>query len=390
MKNVWIIMKKELTRFFTDKRMLLSLILPAIVIYAVYSLMGNFMSNQMMVDSEYSYQIYIENQSNALAIFNKNDELNIHIIQDSLTEDAIKEKINQKEIDLYIKFEKDFDNLVANYESSTNTKAPQIEMYYNSTKTESQTIYQYYESCFNSFESSLTNKFDINTGDPNAFDLATKEERDSQFVTMLLPFLIVILLFSGCMGIATESIAGEKERGTIATLLITPVKRSSIALGKIFALSITALVSALSSFIALVASLPNLVAGADISMSMYKPIDYIGILIIIITTVLIFIVIMSIISALCKSIKEATTYAMPVMVIVMLIGITSLIGGSQTNIVFYFIPVYNSVQAMIGILGMNFNIVQFIITIVTNVIFFGLGILLLSKMFKSEKIMFSK
>lgn len=390
MKNVWIIMKKELTRFFTDKRMLLSLILPAIVIYAVYSLMGNFMSNQMMVDSEYSYQIYIENQSNALAIFNKNDELNIHIIQDSLTEDAIKEKINQKEIDLYIKFEKDFDNLVANYESSTNTKAPQIEMYYNSTKTESQTIYQYYESCFNSFESSLTNKFDINTGDPNAFDLATKEERDSQFVTMLLPFLIVILLFSGCMGIATESIAGEKERGTIATLLITPVKRSSIALGKIFALSITALVSALSSFIALVASLPNLVAGADISMSMYKPIDYIGILIIIITTVLIFIVIMSIISALCKSIKEATTYAMPVMVIVMLIGITSLIGGSQTNTVFYFIPVYNSVQAMIGILGMNFNIVQFIITIVTNVIFFGLGILLLSKMFKSEKIMFSK
>lgn len=390
MKNVWIIMKKELTRFFTDKRMLLSLILPAIVIYAVYSLMGNFMSNQMMVDSEYAYQIYIENQSNALAIFNKNDELNIHIIQDSLTEDAIKEKINQKEIDLYIKFEKDFDNLVANYESSTNTKAPQIEMYYNSTKTESQTIYQYYESCFNSFESSLTNKFDINTGDPNAFDLATKEERDSQFVTMLLPFLIVILLFSGCMGIATESIAGEKERGTIATLLITPVKRSSIALGKIFALSITALVSALSSFIALVASLPNLVAGADISMSMYKPIDYIGILIIIITTVLIFIVIMSIISALCKSIKEATTYAMPVMVIVMLIGITSLIGGSQTNTVFYFIPVYNSVQAMIGILGMNFNIVQFIITIVTNVIFFGLGILLLSKMFKSEKIMFSK
>lgn len=390
MKNVWIIMKKELTRFFTDKRMLLSLILPAIVIYAVYSLMGNFMSNQMMVDSEYSYQIYIENQSNALAIFNKNDKLNIHIIQDSLTEDAIKEKINQKEIDLYIKFEKDFDNLVANYESSTNTKAPQIEMYYNSTKTESQTIYQYYESCFNSFESSLTNKFDINTGDPNAFDLATKEERDSQFVTMLLPFLIVILLFSGCMGIATESIAGEKERGTIATLLITPVKRSSIALGKIFALSITALVSALSSFIALVASLPNLVAGADISMSMYKPIDYIGILIIIITTVLIFIVIMSIISALCKSIKEATTYAMPVMVIVMLIGITSLIGGSQTNTVFYFIPVYNSVQAMIGILGMNFNIVQFIITIVTNVIFFGLGILLLSKMFKSEKIMFSK
>lgn len=383
-------MKKELTRFFTDKRMLISLILPTVIIYAVYSLMGNFISNQITVDSGYTYQVYVENQSDVLAVFNHSEEMNINIIQEVLSDTVIREKINKKEIDLYIRFEKDFDQLVEDYDSSIDEQAPQIEMYYNSTKTESQTIYRYYESCFNAFESSLTNKFDINTGNPDTFDLATKEERDSQFVTMLLPFLIVILLFSGCMGIATESIAGEKERGTIATLLITPVKRSSIALGKIFALSITALVSALSSFIALVASLPNLMAEENISMSMYKPMDYIGMLIIIITTVLIFIVVMSIISAACKSIKEATTYAMPVMIIVMLIGVTSLIGGSQTGVGFYFIPVYNSVQTLISILGMHFNIVQFIITVVTNIVFFGFGIWILSKMFQSEKMMFNK
>ncbi len=390
MKNVWIIMKKELTRFFTDKRMLLSLILPAVVIYLVYSLMGNFMTNQFTVDEDYTYQVYIENQSETLKVFNHNDKIKVNVIQKKLTEDVIKEKINKKEIDLYIKFEKDFDELVAKYDSSINTNAPQIQMYYNSTKTESQTIYQYYDTCFNTYESSLTNKFDINRGDTTLFDLATKEERDSQFVTMLLPFLIVILLFSGCMGIATESIAGEKERGTIATLLITPVKRSSIALGKIFALSITALVSALSSFIALIASLPNLVAGANISMSMYKPMDYIALLIIIIITVFVFIAVMSIISALSKSIKEASAYAMPVMIIVMLIGITSMLGGAQTNIALYFIPIYNSVQTMMGILGMNFNGLQFTITIITNLALFGLGIFILSKVFQSERIMFNK
>ncbi len=390
MKNVWIIMKKELTRFFTDKRMLLSLILPAIVIYGVYSLMGNFMTDQFTVDEDYTYQVYIENQSETLKVFNHNEKIKVNVIQEKLTEEVIKEKINKKEIDLYIQFDENFDQSVNNYDSSISNDAPQIQMYYNSTKTESQTIYQYYESCFNGYESSLTNKFDINHGDATLFDLATKEEKDSQFVTMLLPFLIVILLFSGCMGIATESIAGEKERGTIATLLITPVKRSSIALGKIFALSITALVSALSSFIALVASLPNLVAGANISMSMYKPMDYIGLLVIIIITVFVFIVVMSIISALCKSIKEAATYAMPVMIIVMLIGITSMLGGAQTNIALYFIPVYNSVQTMMGILGMNFNGIQFMITVITNLAFFGLGIFILSKVFQSERIMFNK
>lgn len=390
MKNIWIIMKKELARFFTDKRMILSLILPAIVIYGVYSLMGNFLEEQFGVDDDYTYQVYIENQSEKLAVFNTNDQLKINIIQDEKTFEECKKEINEKTIDLYIIFDEEFDTAFDNYQAGSGTTAPQIKMYYNSTKTESSSIYQYYETCFNTFESAIANKFDINSGDPTQFDFATKEERDSQFVTMLLPFLIVILLFSGCMGIATESIAGEKERGTIATLLITPVKRSSIAIGKIFALSITALVSAIASFIALVASLPNLVAGADISMSMYNVFDYLAILIIIITTVLIFIVTLSIISAACNSVKEAAAYSMPIMIIVMLIGVSSLLGGAQTSSGFYFIPVYNCVQSMVSILGLNFNPLQFCITILTNVAYFALGVFVLSKMFKSEKVMFKK
>lgn len=390
MKNIWIIMKKELTRFFTDRRMLLSLILPAVVIYLIYSLMGNFMNQQFGVDPDYTYQVYIENSSEKLSVFNKSSDLKINIIKEVLSENEIKQKINKKEIDLYIKFDDNFDKLVDEYDSSTNTKAPSIELYYNSTKSESEAIYNYYQYCFNGYESSLTNKFDINFGNQDLYDLATKEEKNSQFVKMLLPFLIVILLFSGCMGIATESIAGEKERGTIATLLITPVKRSEIALGKIFALSITALVSAVSSFIALVASLPKLMAGEEISMAMYNVFDYLSLFMIIIVTVLLFVVLLSIISTFTKSIKEAAAYSMPVMIIVMLIGITSMLGGSQVNTFMYLIPIYNSVQSMIGILGMNFNIINFIVTIVTNIIFFGVGILCLSRMFKSEKVMFRK
>ena len=53
---------------------------------------------------------------------------------------------------------------------------------------------------------------------------------------MMLPYFITILLFAGAMGIGTDMIAGEKERGTMASLLVTPVKRKSIVLGKVFAL----------------------------------------------------------------------------------------------------------------------------------------------------------
>ena len=82
-------------------------------------------------------------------------------------------------------------------------------------------------------------------------------------MTMIMPFLFVVLLFSSAMSICCESIAGEKERGTIATLLVTPVKRSYLVLGKVISLGITALVSALVSFIGLMASLPKLIGSED-------------------------------------------------------------------------------------------------------------------------------
>ena len=53
---------------------------------------------------------------------------------------------------------------------------------------------------------------------------------------MMLPYFITILLFAGAMGLGVDMITGEKERGTMASLLVTPVKRSSIVLGKVFAL----------------------------------------------------------------------------------------------------------------------------------------------------------
>ena len=52
----------------------------------------------------------------------------------------------------------------------------------------------------------------------------------------MLPYFITILLFAGAMGLGVDMITGEKERGTMASLLVTPVKRSSIVLGKVFAL----------------------------------------------------------------------------------------------------------------------------------------------------------
>ena len=126
------------------------------------------------------------------------------------------------------------------------------------------------------------------------------------------------------------------------------------------------------------------------SASVYQVSDYVMLLIVIFSTVLIIVGLMSIISTFAKTVKEAATYLSPIMVIVMLVGITSMFGnGAPTEHYMYLIPVYNSVQCMNGIFGFNYNIVNIIITIATNVFLTGILSLILSKMFNSEKVMFS-
>ena len=71
-------------------------------------------------------------------------------------------------------------------------------------------------------------------------------------MAMIMPMLMVSFLFSGSMGVAPEAIAGEKERGTMATLLVTPINRAHIAIGKILSLSVIALLSGLSSFLGVI------------------------------------------------------------------------------------------------------------------------------------------
>lgn len=387
MKNIFTIMKKELKRFFTDRRMLMSLLLPGLMIFIVYSLMGSFIQDIVKTDDEFVYQI---------KVFNNQDEFDLKEIASlqnykvNITEYNNDEKLEEEKENLHDNV--DITALIIYYSSDFNVDNmnSKVSIYYNSTSNASSQIYQFYYSYL--FSQSSTPKFGVNSDLSVKYDVATTEDTSKQFVSMLLPFLLIALLFSGCLAVSTESIAGEKERGTIATLLITPTKRSHIAIGKIFALSITAIVSALTSFIGLIASFPRLMGEVDFNVSMYGVEHYLGLLGIIMVLVLLFICLLSIISTFAKSVKEATSYSVPLMILVMLLGGSSLMGmgAVQENTLLYLIPIYNAIQCMSGILSLKFNLVNFLLTIVSNLTLFGIGIIVLIKMFNSERIMYNK
>lgn len=380
---IFTIFKKEIARFFKDKRTLIALLMPGLLIYVIYSLMGGIMADTLMPDENYIPKIAVVDMPDSLSQMFTAEIAEITAITADEIENA-KDQVKKEELDLLAVFPTGFENSIMAGE------IPNVEIYYNTAAANSSVAYQTMTSVLDFYESAIFNAFNINAGE-GSYDLATEDDITGMMFTMLMPMLLVMLLFSGCMAVAPESIAGEKERGTIATMLITPAKRSHIAIGKILALSIMALISGTSSTLGVILGIPKLMGDQmQFDGSVYEISDYIMLAIVILSTVLVFITAISIISAFAKTVKEATTYVTPLMVGSMLIGISGMMGSAADNPLLYIIPIFNSVHSMIGIFSFEPNIMNMSITVAANIIATGVGVFVLTRMFDSEKIMFNK
>lgn len=277
------------------------------------------------------------------------------------------------------------------YDVTSGTAAPNVEIYYNSSKPESADIRSMLVSLFSSYEASITNKFDVNAGTIK-YDMASDRDMTGQIFAMMLPMLLMIFLFSGCLSVAPESIAGEKERGTIATLLVTPMKRSSLAVGKIVSLSCIALLSGLSSFIGTMLSMPNLMGAAGgLDTSFYTVGDYALLLGVILSTVLLLVSLISCISAFAKSIKEAAGLCSPLNILTMVVSLVPMMGTEDLKkLGMFFVPILNSVLCMNAIFSFEVNVMHVVLTIVANVLYAGALTFVLTRIFNSESAMFSK
>ena len=399
MKNILTIMKKELRRFFGDKRMIATLILPGLLIYVIYSLMGGALSENFEGGGENTeYRVLTHGSSELISAVTLNSGMNITYYRcPDCTEEhdpaTISKAINEEGFHAYLVIPEDFDQKIAAYDPATGQPAPEVKIYYNSSDADSATAYSTLLALLGALESSMANRFDVNISPDAVFDVATEEDLTGMLFSMLMPLLLIILMFSSCMAMTAESIAGEKERGTIATLLITPIKRSELALGKIAALSIMSLLGGLCSFVGVLLALPKLMGGEAmdaVDTSVYTMGDYAMILCVILSTILVFVSLIAVLSALANSVKEASTLVSPLMLVVTVIGVSGMFGSPDKSLGLFLIPVYNSVQCISGVFSMSYEPIQIILTVAANLLTAGVFAVVLTRMFNSERVMFKK
>ncbi len=421
MKNIWTILKKELARVFTDKTMIFSLfILPPLTIYLIYGLMGLSLKNETEKINTYTPTVYVVNAPDTFVnnekqvksfseIVEEYKQLmkltetnslianaNFFYINEDELEDA-KSKLQTKEVDLILYFPTNFISLVQN--GSTNNK-PQVEILYNIDKSYSESTYYDSLSLINQYKNTIAaTKIDLNEliiFDQKVTDVGDTEKAQGRFLGMILPMILIIYLFTGAMSVGMESVAGEKERGTIATLLVTPIKRSELAIGKIISISIIAVLSSIASFLGIVAVMPQLtqMSGGDeniIGGLNYQVGDYLMLFGIMFVSVLMFVGLVLIVSTFAKTTKQAGALTTPLMLVVMGISFFNMFSMEVSqNPLEYLIPVYNIVLALKAIFQFSITFVNWLLAILSTIIFIVLLVFLIQKMFKSEKIMFSR
>ncbi len=391
MRNILTIFKKEFYRVMTDRRLIFTaILLPGLAIYVMYSFIGSAIGGEIEDITQHEMIIYTENLPTDFRNFvyaqNVIPEFRDYTVADK---DKVEEEILTGEADLIIifpsTFQEDIDNLVLS----------DIIIYYNPGEKYSEYSYSTMTEIIDLYSVSIgVNRH----GDSYyAFTLDSQiimdvQKASGQQFAMLLPMLIIMFLFTGAMSIGPDSIAGEKERGTIATLLITPVKRSEIAIGKVLSLTVISMFSATSSFIGIILSLPKLMGSSEeLDVFIYGVKDIFILFVVLLATVLVIVGLVAVLSAYAKTIKEASMLILPFYFASIALGISTMFSGeASSNMLIYFFPIYSSVNLIIGILTFDVSLTALFITISTSLIYVAIFVYILTKLFQSEKIMFQK
>ena len=379
------LIQKEFQRFFRDPKLIATLVLPGILIYFIYSLLGSAIWDG---EKNYSYDVLVYGSSPKVeALFEASfgGSLTLTPVEDK---ESAKAQVKAGSATALVTFSEDFDNAVSEYDPMSGEKAPEIEIFYRSADDASSAFYTAATSLLSAYEGEISNAFDVNLGGEQ-YDFSSTSEVVMTILGGLLPFLVVTLIFSSCMSITLESVAGEKERGTLATILVTSVKRTDIALGKVLPLSCIAALGALSSFLGIALSMPKLMGLELGGMFVYTFGDYILLLSLIVSIVPLIVSAMTAISTYAKSVKEASSYTGVIMIVVMVLSLVSAFLSGIGDWVAV-IPVLGTVVAIQTVLEGGAALLVGLVSIGVNLVFTALFILLVAKMLGSERIMFGK
>ncbi|MFV0466417.1 MAG: ABC transporter permease [Lachnospiraceae bacterium] len=399
-----IIMKKELYRVFKDKKMIFSLFfLPVIMIIGICVLIFVLISNMQDDIQSHVPLVYVQNAPEDFKLMLDSDSAATATFLDAEDDiSEIKNEILSGKADLLIIFPKEFNEMLQST-TQENVALPQIRTFYNPSEDYSAEARDRYVSVY--LEEYRIQKLEERFGNLEYTQIFTIDSDNSEgmiqdenkaagkVLGMFVPYFITIMLFTGAMTMGIDVFTGEKERGTMANLLLTPLKRSEIVFGKIAALSLLSILSAMVYVISILIAIPVAVQsiGAEERLEgfsiTFSPLQIFEMLVLVIGIVLLYVGIVGMVSIMSKTVKVAQTYVSVLYMLVIVSSMITMYSSEVKDMTSYLIPVFNTSVAFRGIFSQSLTMEGFLITIVITYLIDLLLILGIASAFKSEKVM---
>jgi sodium transport system permease protein len=282
---------------------------------------------------------------------------------------------------------------------------PEVPIYYYEGEIKSQTALRNIEQALTKYRKELVRKqLEASNLSEKALDpfltkqtnVAPEEKVSGQRFGGLIPYMIILMCLTGAMYPAIDLTAGEKERGTIETILVSAASRMEIVLGKFFtvltAAGATAVLSLGSLALTLTVGMNYLSrsAGAKEVAVGFKitPVSLLMVLLLMIPVAVLFASALMAIALMARSYKEAQSYISPLMIVVILPAVASMLPGMEVDLGLSFIPVLSSSLVIKEILTNVYHWNLIGVTFLVSCIYAGIALLVAFQMFNRESVLF--
>ena len=398
-RTVLSLYKKEMLDILRDRKTILMMIVIPLVLYPLLFIGSMYLTSRMMnADTENTYTIAFTGdvgQEELRAFFRDHAADYDYSFQYYRADDGSAEHYDEAmragEIDAYVN-------------GSISENRPYFEISYMASENDSQTAAGMISDLLFDYRDELRGEACDTYGvdkdelmNPIVYayvDRSTNEENAGYLFGYILPFLLITSILMGALYPAIDATAGEKERGTLETLLTLPVKNIELITAKFLATSTVAVSAAILNMLSMSGmglyffdSMNLADSGMTVDLLSYLP----AFLIMMLCTVVFAMFASAVCLSACimaKSFKEAQNYTTPVMIVFMLGGMAAMIPQLELTQTTALIPVVNIALLIAALFKFHFDLALIALVLFSNIAYSALAIVLMARIFSSEQILF--
>lgn len=221
-------------------------------------------------------------------------------------------------------------------------------------------------------------------------DISSRDDKLGRLLGTILPSLLLLLIFTGCIYIAIDITAGEKERKTLQTLYVTTASENAIIAGKFLAVASVGLSSAFMNVLSLLLGLQlqmgELGQNPELMSFSISGASWMGLLLLIVLSTAFLAAISMVVSVLANSYKEAQSYITPLMMLVLLPIMVSQMPGLELTAKTAMIPMLNISLAMGALLASDASYSMVALVLAMLVVYILLALWFAGRVFSNENI----